>query len=278
MPKNIVNSKKQQITNTVYKLILLLIPLVNAVTFAQAQEKAPCRLLQSITQTSSLDSSFKRLDFSYDSNKRLTEEIVTSANSEHPDSRRYNYTLKINYEYSDDKLSMLLDGSEYSNYTLENGNIHLKELEYEDGRLKAISYSSPVFIQPLHDVVDKVFFYWDGDDVISISYSKGSQLVGSLKFEYREEKCNSPLMYSHILYWLPNPYNFWHETWVNHAALLHCGPLTPTRLIDSCRWSTGESQVFSYTFDNYGNPLTMSFDFPKNYYENCSVYEKFTWK
>lgn len=261
-----------------FPLICIIFLSVNMCTIALAQEKALCCLLQSITQTSSLDSSLKRLDFSYDSTKRLTEEIVTGANSEHPNSSYYNYTQKINYEYSDDKLTMLLDGSEYSIYTLENGNIHLNELEYEGGRLKALSYSHPIFMQPLHDVVDKVFFYWEGDDVIAISYSKGSQLVGYLKFEYREEKCNSPLMYAHILYWVPNPYNFWHETWVNHAALFHCGPLTPTRLIDSCKWSTGESHVFSYTFDNWGNPLTMCYDSLKTDYEYFTITERFTWK
>ena len=261
-----------------FLLLCMILLYVNMVTLALTLGKAPCCRLQSITQTSSLDSSLKKLDFSYDLSNRLTEEIVTSVNSEYPNSSYYNYTLKINYEYSEDKLTMLLKGREYSTYTLENGIIHLKELEYEKGRLTAVSYSHPIFMQPLHDEVDKVLFNWEGDDVIAISFNKGSQHVGSLRLEYRKEKCNSPLIYAHILHWLPSPYNFWHETWVNHAALFHCGLLTPTRLIDSCLWSTGESHVFSYTFDNYGNPLSMCCDFPKNDYEYFTITERFTWK
>lgn len=264
------------------KRLLLLIcmsSLIESVeTGAFAQAKAPCCQLKSITQISTLDSSSFRLDFCYDSKGRLIEKLVAKVDSSHPESSYYNYTSKINYKYSEDKLTMLVDGREYSSFNLESGNIQADGLKYKDGRLIALNYSHPIWMQPLHDEVDKILFHWEGDDVAAISCFNGSRNIGSLRFVYREEKCNSPLVYAYTLYWVPIPYNFWHETWINLAALFHCGSLTPTRLIDSCWWINGESCRFSYTFDDQGNPSSMSYNLPKNDYEYFTITEKFNWE
>lgn len=69
-----------------FPLLCMIFLSVNMVTLALTLEKAPCCRLQSIIQTSSLDSSLKKLDFSYDLSNRFTEEVVTSVNSEYPNS------------------------------------------------------------------------------------------------------------------------------------------------------------------------------------------------
>lgn len=247
-------------------------------THALAQLKVPSWKLKSISQTSTCDSSLFRLDFNYDLKGRLTAESVARVDSSRQESSYYNYNLNLNYEYFENKLTMMVNDREYSSFNLDNGNIQIKALEYKDGRLEVLSYSHPFWVYPLHDEIDKVTFHWEGDDVVAVSCYKGCRNIGSLRFEYREEKCNSPLMYAYTLYWVPNPYNLWPETWINHAALFHCGLLTPSRLIDSCWWSTGERHLFSYTFDSHGNPVSMSYDFPKNDYEYFTVTEKFTWE
>ena len=96
-------------------------------TGALAQSKPPRCQLKSISQTSTRDSSLFTLDFYYDPTGRLSEKIVTTVNSEYPNSSYYNYTLKINFEYSEDMLTTLLHGREYSTFSLKNGTIHIKE-------------------------------------------------------------------------------------------------------------------------------------------------------
>lgn len=247
-------------------------------TCALAKPQTPAYRLKSINATSSLETSRKVLDFSYDSNGRLTEEMVTKVDSCNPNSSYYNYSLKFNYKYSENKLTVMLDGREYSSYNLKNGNIQEKALGYKNGRLESLNYTSLRWIDPLDDEFDKVVFHWKDEDIVAASFYNGHREIGTLSYEYREEKCNSPLVYAYTFIWNPNPSIFWFETWTNHAAMLHCGLPIPDRLIDACRWSTGISTVFTYTFDSDGNPTSMSYNIPKNDFEYFTITELFTWQ
>lgn len=203
---------------------------------------------------------------------------MLKVDSINPESRLDNYDIYYDFEYSDDKLSVRVDGCDYACYDLKNGNIPHEALEYQHGHLKSETFKNFFGVGAVLDGCDKCIFNWIDDNVSSISFYKDSQYIGALVYKYRNEKCNSPLIYAHTYNMIYVPSAFCQECLFNHAAIFHSGLPTPTRLIESYLWPDGRKGEFKYQFDCDGNPITIIYESTRFRGDKYTITEECMWE
>lgn len=230
--------------------------------------------LKSMTVYPSFDNSHTTFTFGYDSVGRLASERLVKVSNVKYD----NYDITYTFEYPENELVTKVEGKEHKRLQLKDGNIPDNLIKYKKGRLVSEKFKSFFGSEYNLDGTDKCTFNWEGDDVTSISFFKKSQHLGDLTYRFREEKCNSPLIYAHTYGMIYVPTAFCYETLFNHVAMFHTGLPTPTRLLDSYAWPNGRKGTFTYELDSNGNPTKITFETIRGRNGQITLTEECQWE
>lgn len=206
--------------------------------------------LKSMRVIPSYEDSYSIYTFGYDSLGRMSSERVEKVSSIPYDDLDITFTV----EYPENELLIKINGKEFRREKLKGGNIPDKFVKFKKGRRISEKIKFLWGRDESFSGIDRYTFNWEGDDVTSISFFKKSKHLGDLEYQFREEACNSPLIYAHTYGMIYTPLAFCPECHFNHVAIFHCGLPTPTRLFESYVWPDGRKGKFSYEFDENANP------------------------